>query len=176
MKIATTIPEVKYLSLQIPESTEHSLACKKYQKIGLLDVYAMAPFDSNALILSNLATLEVSELKDKKWINSPKDMLKLSLIQKLQNQCYQVSIQPFGTQKLDKLLKVSLFALQILEDNGTYKAQMSVFYEVLENGYKQSKSGTITRKVDLKSLQEEGFALTFARLNHEVLDSILAHL
>lgn len=173
VKIASVIPEVKYLSLQIPES-ESTPSCKKTRKIGLLDIYALPPFDSNALILSHLSTLEVSEIKDRKWINSPKDMLKLSLIQKLQSQCFQVSIQPFGTQKLDKILKISIFSLQVLEDKGSYYAQMSVFYEIFEDEYRQSKSGTITRKVPLQSLQDENFALSFAELNNQVLDSVLA--
>lgn len=175
VKIASVIPEVKYMSLQIPESSS-ALSCKKTQKIGLLDIYAVPPFDSNSLILSNLSTLEISEIKDKKWINSPKDMLKLSLIQKLQSQCYQVLIQPFGTQKLDKILKISIFSLQVLKDKESYYAQMSIFYEIFEDGYRQSKSGTITRKVPLQSLQDENFALNFADLNNQVLDSILASL
>lgn len=174
VKIASVIPEVKYLSLHIPESS-NTLNCKKMQKIGLLDIYALPPFDSNSLILYDLSTLEVSEIKDKKWINSPKDMLKLSLIQKLQSQCYQVSIQPFGTQKLDKILKISLLSLQVLEDKGSYYAQMSVFYEIFEDGYRQSKSGTITHKVALQSLQDENFALSFVKLNNQVLDSVLAN-
>ena len=85
-------------------------------------------------------------------------MLKNTLILKAQEQCFEVSIPPFGTQKLDKTLKISLLVLQIVQTNGTYKAQIQIFYEILE------------------SLTDSSLALGFVKASDEVFTQLLKKL
>ncbi|MCX2717685.1 hypothetical protein OQH61_08050 [Helicobacter sp. MIT 21-1697] len=174
IKIASEMEKTEYFTLYTSNTQKQECKVLKPKTIGLLDVYAPSPFDSNSLILFDNATLQVSEIKGKKWINSPKEMLKTKLLSKLQNKCFQISIEPFGTQKFDKILKVSLLSLQVLDEKGTYSAQMSVFYEVLNmRSYTQSKSGTLTSKVPLDSISKQNMALGFAKASDEVLDKML---
>lgn len=174
IKIASEMQKIEYFTLHIPDTQKQACKALNPKTIGLLDIYAPAPFDSHSLIVFDSATLRVSEIQGKKWINSPKEMLKFKLLSKLQNKCFQVSLQPFGTQKFDKILKVSLLSLQVLDEKGVYSAQMSVFYEVLNiRSYAQSKSGTLTSKVPLDSISEQNIALGFARVSDEVLDKVL---
>ena len=177
IKIASEMQKIEYFTLHTPDTQKQGeQACKvlNSKNIGLLDIYASTPFDSNSLILFDSKTLQVSEIKEKKWINSPKEMLKFKLLSKLQNKCFQVSIQPFGTQKFDKILKISLLSLQVLNEKGTYSAQISVFYEVMDmKTYIHNKSATLTSKVPLDSISDQNIALGFARASDEVLDKVL---
>lgn len=183
VKIASQIPNVTYLSLQKLQSQASDVRCQTNKgkiskgKIGLLQVNANAPFNDTAIILHNAQTLQISELEHKKWVNSPNKMLESNLLQALEQNCFQVAISPFGTQKLNKILKLSLLGLQVVEDGGKYKAQMSVFYEVLNASSAQSsKSGIITQEVALQSLEDESFAKNFVKANELVIDKLLKQL
>lgn len=178
VKIASQIPKVTYLSLQKIQSQAGDAKCKVNKgKIGLLQVSANAPFNDTAIILHNAQTLQISELQHKKWINAPHQMLESNLLQALEQNCFQVAISPFGTQKLSKILKLSLLGLQVVEDSGRFKAQMSVFYEVFNTSSSQSsKSGIITQEVDLQSLEDENFAQNFVKANELVIDRLLKQL
>lgn len=178
VKIASQIPKVTYLSLQKLQTQANDTKCKANKgKIGLLQVNANAPFNDTAIILHNAQTLQISELEHKKWVDSPNKMLESNLLQALEQNCFQVAISPFGTQKLNKILKLSLLGLQVVEDSGKYKAQMSVFYEVLNASSAQStKSGIITQEVVLQSLEDESFAKNFVKANELVIDKLLKQL
>ncbi len=183
VKIASQIPNVTYLSLQKLQSQASDVRCQTNKgkiskgKIGLLQVNANAPFNDTAIILHNAQTLQISELEHKKWVNSPNKMLESNLLQALEQNCFQVAISPFGTQKLSKILKVSLLGLQVIEDGSKYKAQISVFYEVLNTSTTQSsKSGIITQEVALQSLEDESFAKNFVKANELVIDKLLKQL
>lgn len=183
VKIASQIPKVTYFSLQKLQSQASDVRCQTNKgkiskgKIGLLQVNANAPFNDTAIILHNAQTLQISELEHKKWVNSPNKMLESNLLQALEQNCFQVAISPFGTQKLNKILKLSLLGLQVVEDGGKYKAQMSVFYEVLNASSAQSsKSGIITQEVALQSLEDESFAKNFVKANELVIDKLLKQL
>ena len=178
VKIASQIPKVTYLSLQKLQTQANDAKCKANKdKIGLLQVNANAPFNDTAIILHNAQTLQISELEHKKWVDSPNKMLESNLLQALEQNCFQVAISPFGTQKLNKILKLSLLGLQVVEDSGKYKAQMSVFYEVLNTSTTQSsKSGIITQEVALQSLEDENFAKNFVKINELVIDKLLKQL
>ena len=178
VKIASQIPKVTYFSLQKLQTQANGTKCKANKgKIGLLQVNANAPFNDTAIILHNAQTLQISELEHKKWVDSPNKMLESNLLQALEQNCFQVAISPFGTQKLNKILKLSLLGLQVVEDSGKYKAQMSVFYEVLNTSTTQSsKSGIITQEVALQSLEDENFAKNFVKINELVIDKLLKQL
>ncbi|BDB67544.1 hypothetical protein Hc94105_1767 [Helicobacter cinaedi] len=178
VKIASQIPKVTYFSLQKLQTQANDTKCKANKgKIGLLQVSANAPFNDTAIILHNAQTLQISELEHKKWVDSPNKMLESNLLQALEQNCFQVAISPFGTQKLNKILKLSLLGLQVVEDSGKYKAQMSVFYEVLNTSSTQSsKSGIITQEVALQSLEDESFAKNFVKANELVIDKLLKQL
>ena len=178
VKIASQIPKVTYLSLQKLQTQANDAKCEANKgKIGLLQVNANAPFNDTAIILHNTQTLQISELEHKKWVDSPNKMLESNLLQALEQNCFQVAISPFGTQKLNKILKLSLLGLQVVEDGGKYKAQMSVFYEVLNTSTTQSsKSGIITQEVALQSLEDESFAKNFVKANELVIDKLLKQL
>ena len=178
VKIASQIPKVTYFSLQKLQTQANDAKCKANKgKIGLLQVNANAPFNDTAIILHNAQTLQISELQHKKWVDSPNKMLESNLLQALEQNCFQVAISPFGTQKLNKILKLSLLGLQVVEDGGKYKAQMSVFYEVLNTSTTQSsKSGIITQEVALQSLEDESFAKNFVKINELVIDKLLKQL
>lgn len=178
VKIASQIPKVTYFSLQKLQTQANDTKCKANKgKIGLLQVNANAPFNDTAIILHNAQTLQISELEHKKWVDSPNKMLESNLLQALEQNCFQVAISPFGTQKLNKILKLSLLGLQVVEDSGKYKAQMSVFYEVLNASSAQStKSGIITQEVALQSLEDENFAKNFVKINELVIDKLLKQL
>lgn len=178
VKIASQIPKVTYFSLQKLQTQANDTKCKANKdKIGLLQVNANAPFNDTAIILHNAQTLQISELEHKKWVDSPNKMLESNLLQALEQNCFQVAISPFGTQKLSKILKVSLLGLQVIEDGGKYKAQISVFYEVLNASSAQStKSGIITQEVELQSLEDESFAKNFVKANELVIDKLLKQL
>ncbi|WP_295737283.1 hypothetical protein [uncultured Helicobacter sp.] len=178
VKIASQIPKVTYFSLQKLQTQANDTKCKANKgKIGLLQVNANAPFNDTAIILHNAQTLQISELEHKKWVDSPNKMLESNLLQALEQNCFQVAISPFGTQKLNKILKLSLLGLQVIEDGGKYKAQMSVFYEVLNTSTTQSsKSGIITQEVALQSLEDESFAKNFVKINELVIDKLLKQL
>lgn len=178
VKIASQIPKVTYLSLQKLQTQANDTKCKANKgKIGLLQVNANAPFNDTAIILHNAQTLQISELEHKKWVDSPNKMLESNLLQALEQNCFQVAISPFGTQKLNKILKLSLLGLQVVEESGKYKAQMSVFYEVLNTSTTQSsKSGIITQEVALQSLEDENFAKNFVKINELVIDKLLKQL
>ncbi|CAM3360514.1 hypothetical protein [Helicobacter labetoulli] len=183
VKIASQIPNVTYLSLQKLQSQASDVKCQINKgkiskgKIGLLQVNANAPFNDNAIILYNAQTLQITQLQHKKWINSPNQMLESNLLQALEQNCFQVAISPFGTQKLSKILKVSLLGLQVIEDSDKYKAQISVFYEVLNASSAQStKSGIITQEVELQNLEDESFATKFVKANELVIDKLLKQL
>lgn len=178
VKIASQIPKVTYFSLQKLQTQANDTKCKANKgKIGLLQVNANAPFNDTAIILHNAQTLQISELEHKKWVDSPNKMLESNLLQALEQNCFQVAISPFGTQKLNKILKLSLLSLQVVEDGGKYKAQISVFYEVLNASSAQStKSGIITQEVALQSLEDESFAKNFVKANELVIDKLLKQL
>ena len=178
VKIASQIPKVTYFSLQKLQTQANGTKCKANKgKIGLLQVNANAPFNDTAIILHNAQTLQISEVEHKKWVNSPNKMLESNLLQALEQNCFQVAISPFGTQKLNKILKLSLLGLQVVEESGKYKAQMSVFYEVLNTSTTQSsKSGIITQEVALQSLEDESFAKNFVKANELVIDKLLKQL
>lgn len=178
VKIASQIPKVTYFSLQKLQTQANDTKCKANKgKIGLLQVNANAPFNDTAIILHNAQTLQISELEHKKWVDSPNKMLESNLLQALEQNCFQVAISPFGTQKLNKILKLSLLGLQVVEESGKYKAQMSVFYEVLNTSTTQSsKSGIITQEVALQSLEDESFAKNFVKANELVIDKLLKQL
>ena len=178
VKIASQIPKVTYFSLQKLQTQANGTKCKANKgKIGLLQVNANAPFNDTAIILHNAQTLQISEVEHKKWVDSPNKMLESNLLQALEQNCFQVAISPFGTQKLNKILKLSLLGLQVVEDGGKYKAQMSVFYEVLNTSTTQSsKSGIITQEVALQSLEDESFAKNFVKANELVIDKLLKQL
>lgn len=183
VKIASQIPKVTYFSLQKLQSQASDVRCQTNKgkiskgKIGLLQVNANAPFNDTAIILHNAQTLQISELEHKKWVNSPNKMLESNLLQALEQNCFQVAISPLGTQKLNKILKLSLLGLQVVEESGKYKAQMSVFYEVLNTSTTQSsKSGIITQEVALQSLEDESFAKNFVKANELVIDKLLKQL
>ena len=103
-------------------------------------------------------------------------MLKNTLILKAQEQCFEVSIPPFGTQKLDKTLKISLLVLQIVQTNGTYKAQIQIFYEIFSLKNHQSKSGTLESSISLESLTDSSLALGFVKASDEVFTQLLKKL
>lgn len=184
VKIASQIPKVTYFSLQKLQTQANQVSqandtkCKANKgKIGLLQVNANAPFNDTAIILHNAQTLQISEVEHKKWVDSPNKMLESNLLQALEQNCFQVAISPFGTQKLNKILKLSLLGLQVVEESGKYKAQMSVFYEVLNTSTTQSsKSGIITQEVALQSLEDENFAKNFVKINELVIDKLLKQL
>lgn len=178
VKIASQIPKVTYFSLQKLQTQANDTKCKANKgKIGLLQVSANAPFNDTAIILHNAQTLQISELEHKKWVDSPNKMLESNLLQALEQNCFQVAISPLGTQKLNKILKLSLLGLQVVEESGKYKAQMSVFYEVLNTSSTQSsKSGIITQEVALQSLEDESFAKNFVKANELVIDKLLKQL
>ena len=178
VKIASQIPKVTYFSLQKLQTQANDAKCKANKgKIGLLQVNANAPFNDTAIILHNAQTLQISELEHKKWVDSPNKMLESNLLQALEQNCFQVAISPFGTQKFNKILKLSLLGLQVIEDGGKYKAQISVFYEVLNASSAQStKSGIITQEVELQSLEDESFATNFVKANELVIDKLLKQL
>lgn len=178
VKIASQIPKVTYFSLQKLQTQVNDVKCKANKgKIGLLQVSANAPFNDTAIILHNAQSLQISELQHKKWVDSPNKMLESNLLQALEQNCFQVTISPFGTQKLNKILKLSLLGLQVVEDSGKYKAQMSVFYEVLHLSSAQtSKSGIITQEVELQSLEDENFATNFVKANELVIDKLIKQL
>lgn len=178
VKIASQIPKVTYFSLQKLQTQANDTKCKANKgKIGLLQVNANAPFNDTAIILHNAQTLQISEVEHKKWVDSPNKMLESNLLQALEQNCFQVAISPFGTQKLNKILKLSLLGLQVVEESGKYKAQMSVFYEVLNTSTTQSsKSGIITQEVALQSLEDENFAKNFVKINELVIDKLLKQL
>lgn len=184
VKIASQIPKVTYFSLQKLQTQANQVSqandakCKANKgKIGLLQVNANAPFNDTAIILHNAQTLQISEVEHKKWVDSPNKMLESNLLQALEQNCFQVAISPLGTQKLNKILKLSLLGLQVVEESGKYKAQMSVFYEVLNTSTTQSsKSGIITQEVALQSLEDESFAKNFVKANELVIDKLLKQL
>ena len=199
VKIAATLPQNQYFSLQKLDTQSKSVACKAYRgKIGLLDIQANAPYDSSAMILFNAQSLQISELSGKKWINSPKEMLKTNLLQAFNQSCYQSTIAPFGTQKLDKIVKITLLSLQVVENTGGQNlegqntdsqpltAQISIFYEVFSaQNYAQSKSGIITKELALSDSSGDSrgdtegaknLAQSFAHLSDELIKELLKRL
>lgn len=174
VKIASDIDKVSYFNLQ--NTTQTKATCKTYKKLTLLDMHTIAPYDSTNIYLLDSKNLQISTLETKKWISSPKNMLKNTLILKAQEQCFEVSIPPFGTQKLDKTLKISLLALQIVQDNGTYKAQIRIFYEIFSLKNHQSKSGILESGIPLESLTDFSLALGFVKASDEVFTQLLKKL
>lgn len=168
IKIASEIPKLEYFSLQNIESDS---VCKfKTNKIGLLDVIASTPFDNSAIYIFDKQSLQINELSGKRWISPPKEMFKTILISKLQKHCFDVASAPFGTQKLDKILKTTLLSLQIINDNGNYKAEISVFYEIFDVKNYRSKSGTIIQTQTLDSLHSANIARAFAHVSNETFN------
>ncbi|WP_276897082.1 hypothetical protein [Helicobacter japonicus] len=174
IKIAQDVDKVSYFNLQ--NTIQTKATCKTYKKLALLDIHAIAPYDNTNIYLLDSKNLQISTLETKKWISSPKNMLKNTLILKAQEQCFEVSIPPFGTQKLDKTLKISLLALQIMQTNGTYKAQIQIFYEIFSLKNHQSKSGTLESSISLESLTDSSLTLGFVKVSDEVFTQLLKKL
>ena len=173
VKIVSSIDKITYFNLYNPQSFENAKTCKKISKLAMFDIYANAPYDNSNIYIFNMQTLQVDTLFAKKWISSPKDMLKMALLLKAQEQCFELSTPPFGTQKIHKALKLSLLSLQILNDKGSYKAQVSVFYEIMDRKTHQNKSGMIESLVPLDSINDEYIALGFAKASDEILKQLL---
>ena len=95
-------------------SQANDAKCKANKdKIGLLQVNANAPFNDTAIILHTTHKHCKYMNNIKKWVNYPNKMLESNLLQALEQNCFQVAISPFGTQKLNKILKLSLLGLQV---------------------------------------------------------------
>ncbi|WP_334087628.1 hypothetical protein [Helicobacter typhlonius] len=167
VKIASNIDNISYLHLQ-PQIQSYS--CKIPKKLALLDIRAMPPYYSNNIYILNSKHIDV--LKAQKWIALPQDMLQRAFVFKAKEQCFEVSMPPLGTQRLQTLLKLSLLSLQIVEENNTYKAQISVFYELISTNLK-SKSGVIQSSKTIESLSDSHITQGFALASDEVLIQIL---
>lgn len=192
VKIASEMPKVEYYSLQNPRSSPQSSVSQKGRdskarlkspcqvvkasRLGVLDMVASAPFDSSAIYTLHKESLQMRALSSMQWINSPKDMLKIALLNELQNHCFNVASTPFGTQKLDKILKTTLLSLQVVDEGGSYRAEVSIFYELLDNAHYRAKSGTITRFENLESLSGSEVARGFAKARDEVFTALLSAL
>lgn len=174
IKVASTIPQTSYLSLNtFASSAQNHKPCNKTLKFALFDVYANAPYNNLNIYIFDTRSLQINTLSSKKWISQPADMLKLSLLSKAQEHCISLSLPPFGVQKFDKGIKLSLLSLQILQTQGKYKTQISVFYEILNMKSYQSKSGMLESLIDIDSLNDEHIAIGFAKAQDEVLKSLL---
>lgn len=173
VKIASSINKIAYFNLYNPQSFDNTKTCKKTSKLAMFDIYANAPYDNTNIYIFNTQTLQVDTIPAKKWISSPKDMLKMALLLKAKEQCFELSTPPFGTQKISKALKLSLLSLQILNDKGSYEAQVSVFYEIMDMKTHQNKSGMIESLVPLDSINDEYIALGFAKASNEILKKLL---
>lgn len=193
VKIASQVPQMAYLILQDsinkPSKSCKAQNIKAHTKVGLLDISANTPFDSTNLYLFKNAQMSIIE--DKKWIAQPADMLKSLMLSRLQSQCIQVALPPFGAQKLDKMLKISLLSLQIVSEfhkgefdrtagsehisdaSNAYSAHISIFYEIIDTKtYNVLKSGTISIKKPIQSLQNEYITQGFMQAVQVAFDEI----
>lgn len=194
VKIASEMPRVEYYSLQNPSSSLQSSVAQaktgqdskarfkspcqaaKSMRLGVLDMAASTPFDSSAIYTLHKESLQMRALSSMQWINSPKEMLKIALLNELQNHCFNVASTPFGTQKLDKILKTTLLSLQVVDEGGSLRAEVSIFYELLDSAHYRAKSGTITRFENLESLSGSEVARGFAKARDEVFTALLSAL
>ena len=169
IKLTSELPAISYITLQSPKPKPKS--CQARQKIGVLDISARYNDEMNITILDT-QSLEVSKVEGKQWITPPKTMLQTMLLQKLENACFHTSIQPLGTQKLDKIIKISLLSLQVLREGSTQSAQIQILYEIqgLRN-YKSVKSGILSAKTPLDSMQNLGKAFSIS--SDEILEQVL---
>ncbi|WP_147288774.1 hypothetical protein [Helicobacter marmotae] len=172
VKIASSIDKISYFSLYSYAQTSTPAKCHINAKLALLDIYAYTPYDETYIYIFDTKTLEITPLHAKKWISPPKEMLKMALLDRAKQNCFEISMPPLGTQKLDKTLKLSLLSLQILNDNELYQVQMRVFYEFFSMGNYKSKSGMIESLIPLDSLSHEVLAPTFAKASDEVLTKL----
>lgn len=174
VRLASNTPKVAYFSLQNATKGTTQSTCKAQKHLGLLDIYANAPFDSAAINIFNAKTLQISEIKGIRWIALPKDMFKFALLQSLQSKCFKVATQPFGAQRIDKLLKLSILSLQVLEEDNANFAQISVFFELVSQKHYTSTSSTLNAKIKLESLSNEAIAQGFLKARDEVFSALLA--
>lgn len=176
VKIASEIPSISYFDIQNYEVSKNIKKCqnqKTAKNIGVLDINVAPLFNSTDVIVINNETLKVESLENKKWVSTPKEMFKTKILYVLKNQCYEVSLQPFGTQKLDKILKITLTSFAIIKKAEGYFAQVGLFYEV-QNTYNYSLSKNETIVVQ-KPIQFNGdsFALDFQALSDEVVNMMI---
>lgn len=176
VKIASEIPSISYFDIQNYEMSKNVKKCqsqKTAKNIGVLDINVTPIFNSTDVIVINNETLKIESLGNKKWVSIPKEMFKTKILYALKNQCYEVSLQPFGTQKLDKLLKITLTSFAVIKKAEGYFAQVGLFYEV-QNTYNYSlfKNETI---VVQKPIRFDGdlFALDFRDLSDEAVNMMI---
>ena len=173
VKIASEIPAVEYFNIQSYEDSKDNRKCSKMPHIGLLDVNVASAFSGTDIVVLDHLNLQTTTLEGKKWVSAPKEMLKYKFLTLLQNQCYKASLQPFGTQKLDKILKITLTSFAIIKKQEGYFAQVSVFYEIQStHNYSVLKSASITRQKSIR-LNDSSFALAFRDLSDEVLGKVI---
>nr|QGT50301.1 hypothetical protein Helico6505_1330 [uncultured Helicobacter sp.] len=176
VKIASEIPSISYFDIQDYETSKNTKKCqnqKTSKKIGVLDVNVASVFNSTDVIVINNETLKIESLENKKWVSTPKEMFKTKILYALKNQCYEASLQPFGTQKLDKILKITLTSFAIIKKTEGYFAQVGLFYEI-QNAYNYSLSKNDTIIVQ-KPVQFDGdfFALDFRDLSDEAVNLMI---
>lgn len=174
VKIASPMPHTTYFHLYNPATfTKAHKKCTKMRKIALFDISATAPFDSTNIYIFDAKTQEINALSDKKWINQPRESLKNMLLLTAQEQCFEISIPPLGVSKFDKMLKISLLSLQVIHDDGDYKAHIHIFYEILNAKGHSTKSGIIESYAPLTELNDAYIALGFAKISDDVLQKLL---
>lgn len=171
VKIASSVDRVSYLSLQPFAQSQNS--CKQNKKVALLDIRSNAPYENTNIYMFDAKYSQMHTLSSKKWIAPPQDLLKTALLLKAQSQCLELSFPPLGTQSFDMMFKLSLLSFHIVEENGAYKAQVSVFYELISLKNHKSKSASIVSSIALESLNEAQIASSFTKASDEVLTRLL---
>lgn len=169
--IKTEIPDVNFYDISL--HTQKILKNPKHSYGTIIS--AAMPYDSIDIYKLDLQSLRTRIIPNVQWVSKPKEMLIATLSGMMSEQGLNLIKPPFGSVKVDKILKLHIDKILIIQRDGKDYATLSIHYDLLSaKDAGVLKNGVIVREKGIPNMQD--FAPIFLKLSQEVFSEIIGQI
>ena len=149
--IKTEIPDVNFYDISL--HTQKILKNPKHSYGTIIS--AAMPYDSTDIYKLDLQSLRTRIIPNVQWVSKPKEMLIATLSGMMSEQGLNLIKPPFGSVKVDKILKLHIDKILIIQRDGKDYATLSIHYDLLSaKDAGVLKNGVIVREKEIPNMQD----------------------